>query len=403
MGRQKKRTMKKYNRSQRKNNTRKKTHKKRVRKTHKKRVRTRKKIGGASDHAGASRHSSLSDGSISESNYKRFPDTPHKQQVKVATAQTATAQTAVQQMSDEELGANQELVNALYLLTLEQFKRTKPELVKPFIKDLASQSEPQKKQLIINYAKAAAPYLFATGLFQPYLLVGALGGLGLTVAAAAVGKAIAFLGSKAGKAAFEAGKTATALFGSTKDKLKLEALTLKIKNCLKTLVDYNVISPTAKEEILKKLRENTGYAIKITRDYNERENQRNKRNAVVKSMKGNQNKGNFSLNVSETPETVVSTGPQQISESESTSTTNDGVGKELSGSYFSSSDIDTAQPTTTVYPAPAGDTTATPQVDLLGLPQLQTPSFSEKSGIDFMGTPSPAGTGFIPALNLDHL
>ena len=45
MGRQKKRTMKKYNRSRRKNNTRRKTHKKRVRKTHKKRTHKRMKGG----------------------------------------------------------------------------------------------------------------------------------------------------------------------------------------------------------------------------------------------------------------------------------------------------------------------------------------------------------------------
>ena len=49
MGRQKKRTAKKYNRSQRKNNTRRKTYKKRVRKTHKKRVRTRKRMKGGTD------------------------------------------------------------------------------------------------------------------------------------------------------------------------------------------------------------------------------------------------------------------------------------------------------------------------------------------------------------------
>ena len=50
MGRQKKRTAKKYNRSQRKNNTRRKTYKKRVRKTHKKRVRrTHKRMKGGSN------------------------------------------------------------------------------------------------------------------------------------------------------------------------------------------------------------------------------------------------------------------------------------------------------------------------------------------------------------------
>ena len=59
------------------------------------------------------------------------------------------------------------MMNALQQLTLEQLKRTNPESVAQFIKDLgAQQSGPQKKQLIINYAKGAAPYLFATGLFN---------------------------------------------------------------------------------------------------------------------------------------------------------------------------------------------------------------------------------------------
>ena len=375
MGRQKKRTMKKYNRSQRKNNTRRKTHKKRVRKTHKKRTHKRMKGGSLNEGLLSGNHNqtqstgkktvtvgqtimdtagtvvqSVKDklsktGSPTNSGYGMIPYAPPQQAApQPAPAQgepakgepAAPAQALMLVMSDEELANNPELVNALRLLIGEQLKKTNPELATQFSKSLETrQSEPQKKQLIINYAKVAAPYLFATGLFQPYLLAGALSSLGLTVAAVAVGKFVSFLGSKAGKAAFKAGKAATALFGSTKDKLKLEALTLKIKNCLKTLVDYNIISPTAKEEILKKLRENTGYAKKITRDYDERKNQRNERNAVVQSMKGNQGKGNFSLNVSETPETVVNTAPQQISESESTSTTNDGVGKEGSGSFFS--------------------------------------------------------------------
>ena len=215
MSRQKKRTTKKYNRSQRKNNTRRKTHKKRVRKTHKKRVRrTHKRMKGGSLHEGLKsggdtrsftqkRAQSVrnvftpgkvdelpqSDDSISSSQYQLLDDSTSSSAAQVAPAQATLAQVetqqaapaqAVQQMSDEELATNPELVNALRLLIGEQFKKTNPELATQFSKSLETQqSEPQKKQLIINYAKVAAPYLFATGLFQPYLLVGALSGLGL--------------------------------------------------------------------------------------------------------------------------------------------------------------------------------------------------------------------------------
>jgi hypothetical protein len=434
MGHQNKRTMKKYNRSRRKNNTRRKTHKKRVRKTNKKRVRTRKRMKGGSLQEGLTSgedtrsffqktaqsvrnlftpgkvdESPQSDDSISASQYQLLDDPISSSAAQAAPVQVAPAQAtlaqvetqqaapaqAVQPMSDEELANNQELVNALSLLIDAQFKKTNPELAAKFIKSLETQqSEPQKKQLIINYAKVAAPYLFATGLFQPHLLAGALGGLGLTVAAAAVGKLIAFLGSKAGKAAFEAGKAATALFGSTKDKLKLEALTLKIKNCLKTLVDYSVISNTAKDQILKKLRENTGYATEITSDYNKRKYQRTARGEAKKKKEDNHKQGYFSLNVGGTPETVVSTVPQQIPET--TSTTNDGALIEGSGDYFKGRDLDKAT---------APDTTTSPQMDLLDIAATAkpttTPENTNRGAFDFLvNNVSPAG-GFGVTPQLD--
>ena len=89
---------------------------------------------------------------------------------------------------------------------------------------------------------------------------------------------------------------------------------------------YAVIDGDAKEAILKKLSENTGYATEITLKYDKRKKQRTARNDAREKREENHDQGNFSLNVSETPETVVSTVPQQASESVVSSTVTPGAG-----------------------------------------------------------------------------
>lgn len=397
MSRQKKRTMRKYNRSQRKNNTRRKTHKKRVRKTHKKRVRrTHKRMKGGSLQEG------LKSGGDTRSFFQKTAQslrnkaqsvrnvfTPVKVDDSISASQyqldDSTFSSAAQQqqgqqvqISDEELKASPEMMDALQQLTLEQLKRTNPELAAQFIKVLgAQQSEPQKKQLIINYAKGAAPYLFATGLFQPYLLAGALSAVGLTVAAAAVGKLTAFLASKAGKAVFKAGKAATALVGSTKDKLKLKALEKNIEQCLAKLVFYAVISDDAKKLILEKFITNTGLTKTITTNWEARKDQRSARTKAVT----NRNQENFSLNVSETP-VVGETPVVQVPSLEEPGVT-------------MATQVNTA-------PAEVSTAVATPEEDLLGLSQLQPSTSLEtpQSAFDFINptTTQPAEAGFTPAL-----
>ena len=114
-----------------------------------------------------------------------------------------------------------------------------------------------------------------------------------------------------------------------------------------------------KFEEIKKLRENAGYATEITFDYKKRDRQKKTRQDARKEREKNRKQENFSLNVGKTPETVVSTVPQQIPESTSTSTVvtpntvDDGAG--IGPKPFSLGDIETP------------DTTSSSQKDLLDI------------------------------------
>lgn len=339
MSRQKKRTTKKYNRSQRKNNTRRKTHKKRVRKTHKKRTHKRMKGG------------SLQEGLTSGGDTRSLT-----QKITQGTREaTQSLGSKVQNFLTPGNG-DVEPLSSGYLPSPEPIQPPAAQLPSP-PPPAAPSSNPSKNKEILKHV--------ASGL----------GG------AAIYSNPMAALGTAAGVAgavgAYKLGQIGYRGIGSAKDKLKSKALIKNIEQCLKILVNYAVIGDSGREAILQRLKKNSGYfgidgkgpGPKITIKGEERRGQKTmKKDQEVKNEEYKQS-GDL-LNVGETPVVQVP-----------------------------SLEVPSVTMATPVNTASAGDTTvtATPQVDLLTMstPQVaQTPSVTG-SAFDFIhDKTAPAGAGF---------
>ena len=322
MGRQKKRTMKKYNHSRRKNNTRRKTHKKRVRKTHKKRTHKRMK-GGSREGliSGETKPQSTSErvvtmgqtlkdetGSLLQSvkdkvskpvsptafGYEKQTDATSPEPIQLPAAQLPAAKLPAAQLPAAQLPAAQLPAVQPPALT------SQPEQV------VAPSSNPSKNKEILKHV--------ASGL----------GG------AAIYSNPMAALGTAAGVAgavgAYKLGQRAYRGIGSAVDKRKANKLMKNIKECLETLISYAVISEGSRDIILEKLRKNSGYfdgqgnAPKITFKKELRDAQIQAKDRAYTANQAKIKEKQYALNVGETPETVVNTAPQQLQGSPPSST-----------------------------------------------------------------------------------
>lgn len=244
MGRQNKRTMKKYNHSRRKNNTRRKTHKKRVRKTHKKRVRTRNIMKGGS------REGLISGENNSQSTSERVS----------APLQTLKGKAGSLVQSVKDKFSKPVSPTAFGYGTVPDAALPSPEPIQP----PASQSPETQLPAAQPPAVTSQPAQVVAPSSNPSknkeILKHVASGLGgaaiysnpMAVAGAAAGAAGAYGAYKLGQGAYRG-------IGSAKDKLKSKALIKNIEQCLKILVKYAVIGDSGKAAILQRLKKNSGY------------------------------------------------------------------------------------------------------------------------------------------------
>lgn len=338
MGRQKKRTMKKYNRSQRKNNTRRKTHKKRVRKTHKKRTHKRMK--------GGSREGLISGENKSQSTSERVS----------APLQTLKGKAgSLVQSAKDKVSRTGSPTNLGYE---KQTDASSPVQVAP-PQEVPAQGAPAQgapaqggrfssiDPKYISGAKEVAKLgtAVAAGANLPVTL-GVLGGV-------AVGAAGAKAALEAGKAGNKLRKSIGRGIGSAVDNRKANKLMKNIKECLETLISYAVISKGSKDTILEKLRKNSGYfdeqgnAPKITFKKELRDAQIQAKRDADTANQAKLEEEQYALNVGETPETVVNTASQQLSGSPPSSTdvtSSVGAGTEAQPFTYPAGETDTTPP-----------------------------------------------------------
>ena len=307
MGRQKKRTMKKYNRSRRKNNTRRKTHKKRVRKTHKKRTHKRMK--------GGSREGLITGETKSQPTIERA----------AAMGQTIMdkTRTGVQSVKDK-FSTTSSPTNLGYE---KQTDSPSPEPIQLPAEKLSSPQLPAAQPPTVTSQQEQVVAPSSNPSKNKEILKHVASGLG---GAAIYSNPMAALGTAAGVAgavgAYKLGQIGYRGIGSAKDKLKSKALMKNIEQCLKILVNYAVIGDSGKEAILQKLKKNSGYfdeqgnAPKITFKKKLRNKQIDAKNAAVKANEDKKIEGQYALNVGETPEVVANTTPQQLPGSPALST-----------------------------------------------------------------------------------
>jgi hypothetical protein len=293
MGRQKKRTAKKYNRSKRKNNTvRKKTYKKRVRKTNKKRMRTRKRMRGGS------LYDDLQSGK----------DTRSLTQKATQRARGATQSLGSKVQNLLTPGKVGELPQSVGYLPLPE-PISPPEPIPPAAQPVTPQPEqvvepssnPSKNKEFLKHA--------ASGLGGATIALNPMAAAGV-----AAGAAAAAAGALGAYGTYKAGQGAYRVIGSTKDKIKSKVLIENIKQCLKKLVMYAVINNDASDAILAKLRENSGYfdedgKAKITFKKKTRERQRDARTTTLENNETKKANEQYALNVGGTPVTETVTGP----------------------------------------------------------------------------------------------
>ena len=365
MSRQKKRTLRKYNKSRKKNNTLRKTRKKRVRKTHKKRKHKRMKggsnvglISGVDKRSSTQKATQGASGviqSLRRGIKLPTPDKVGEQQGDISKQQY--------QLFDEPTPLPEPISPPAPQLPAAQLPATQPQAV----------TQPTQQQVVAPSSNQSK---------NKEVLKHVASGLGGAVIysnpAAVAGTALGALGAYG---TYKAGQGAYRVIGSAKDKLKSKALIKNIKQCLEKLVFYAVIDRAGEKAILERLRENSGYfgedgkGPKITFKGEERREQKAMKRKQGETNEIYKNSGNF-LNVGETP--VVQVPSQEVP----------GV-------------------TTAVNTAPAEVSTAvaTPEEYLLGLSQLQTsPSEEAQEGaFDYLKQypPQPAGAGFKAALDVN--
>lgn len=283
MSRQKKRTLRKYNKSRKKNNTLRKTRKKRVRKTYKKRMK-----GG-----------SIYDGLISRGDTRSLSQKITQR----ARGETQSLGSKVQNfLTPDKVGELPQSVGYLpspeqIPLPTAQLPTAQPQPVTPQPEQVvSSSSNPSKNKEILKHAASAAG-----------------GAVIYSNPAAVAGTALGALGAYG---TYKAGQGAYRVIGSAKDKLKSKALIKNIKQCLEKLVFYAVIDRAGEEAILQRLRINSGYfkddddtGPKITFDEDTRRAQKNLRDtakeANLDKILDKIKEGKYGLNINETPEVVV--------------------------------------------------------------------------------------------------
>ena len=276
MSRQKKRTLRKYNKSRKKNNTLRKTRKKRVRKTHKKRMK------GGSSRVGL-----------------------------------ISGTTNPQPTSERVVAPLQKLQNKAGSFIQSQFD-TPPVSPTAFgygpVPDALPSPEPIQPPAVTQPKQVVAPS--SNQSKNKEVLKHVASGLGgATIALTPMGAAAAAAGALGAYGTYKAGQGAYRVIGSAKDKLKSKALIKNIEQCLKILVNYAVIDRDGEEAILKRLRKNSGYfdkldnAPKITFDGEERRAQKNLRDTAKEANLAKRDGEKYGLNISETPEVVVEAPP----------------------------------------------------------------------------------------------
>lgn len=297
MGRQKKRTSKKYNHTKRKNNTLRKNNKKRVRKTNKKRVRrTRKRIGGSSpfDYLNPQDNTNAT-GSITDdpnNPYQFISDdggmplvgNPVTQSAPGVLTGSATAPTAPQVAALPQQGVAEGAAQAVVaeekrvdpsdgvLRTKEEFlgKHNNDSLWNYVGQQLAQQNQinqlleaakmtdlnnnPQLQQQINNLEKKNNLLQATTGLATTAGLIGAIG-LPATAGVVAGAAGLAATGAAAIKT------KNVALSGV--EKYKRYDSMKDCRKCLKDMVDYHVVTKKDGDELLKRYDENRP-EVKIT-------------------------------------------------------------------------------------------------------------------------------------------
>ena len=309
MGRQKKRTSKKYNHSKRKNNTLRKNNKKRVRKTNKKRVRrTRKRIGGGSafEFLNAQQDNTNATGSITDDPNNPYQlisgdggmplaGNPVTQSAPGVLTGSATAPTAPQVAALPQQGVAEGAAQAVVaeekrvdpsdgvLRTKEEFlgKHNNDSLWNYVGQQLAQQNQinqllennPQLQQQINNLEKKNNLLQATTGLATTAGLIGAIG-LPATAGVVAGAAGLAATGAAAIKT------KNVALSGV--EKYKRYDSMKDCRKCLKDMVAYQVVGEGPAKELLDRYNENRP-EVKITHKSSNLESLKNN----IKNAKNN--------------------------------------------------------------------------------------------------------------------